>query len=72
MKAVRGHFCFSTVCDMKNVSIVARCKWIRQPNKGFKIICNKETNKTISSAILDILARHAQQYAQVYTIDIDN
>ena len=36
------------------------------------MICNKEANKTISSDILDILARHIQQYGQVQTIDIDN
>ena len=55
---------------MKNVCIVSQ--WVCQQNKGLKIRCNKETNKTISSDILDILARHVQQYGQVQTIDIDS
>ena len=47
-------------------------KWVCQPNKGLKIICNKESNKTISSVILDILARRVQQHGQDLTVDIEN
>ena len=43
-----------------------------EANVKAKIMSSPKSVKTISSAILDILARHAQQYAQVYTIDIDN
>ena len=42
--------------------VLLHSKWICQRNKGLKITCNKETNKTISSDILDILARRIQQY----------
>ena len=50
--------------------VLLHSKWVCQPKKGLKMICNKEANKTISSDILDILARRIQQYGQVQTIDI--